>query len=251
MTKFIITLTDRSHNAQLDLRKEKLSTLNQVGFFKIDEGGNISNYEYTMTYFGTSSIQVTLRRFLENRLSTNREGSGIFSNYVSKSQLDSFIKFAKKHGKVIEVFNLDSSFLDVLNSFLEEEKTLLSQIKELENSFTKINYLDSKGRYRKINYKCIIIKTNPESSYSQNQIYISDDHTNITHVMEGSYSCDMKLKEKCITYYGYYNLGGSIFTILKAGKRGREKYLDLMKQLSDLNEKRRKAVLEYILNLFK
>ena len=249
MAKFIITLTDRGFYSELDLRKEKLQELRYLSYFKVDEDGNVLSKESTATFYGTSSLLRTIESFLKDSMCVNRAG-GYTSNYISADALIKFIKFAKKNGKVVELQDLDNSFLTVLGSFMEEQSIITSQIKELEKTFKEVNYLDSKGRYKKIDYKNIIIKCTT-NAYSQNVIYISDDNTNITHTVEGTHTADMKLKETNITYYSYYNLGRSeSFTILKTNKKGRVQYLDLVKQLCDLNQRRRKIINQYLTAFF-
>jgi hypothetical protein len=250
MTKYIITLTDRSYYSELDLRKERLGKLDELSYFKINEEGEVVSKETTATYFKISSSIRALNLFLNDKMSINTSGA-FRGNFISKDNFSKFIKFAKKNGKVVELENLDTSFLSVLESFDLEQKGIVSKITELENSFTSINYLDSKGRFKKINYRNIII-FQKSSSYSDTVTYISDDNTNITHVVMGSCNSDIRLKEEFINYYSYYHLGGDEgFSILKANKKGREQYLILMNQLTELNARREKVVREYELSLLK
>jgi hypothetical protein len=250
MTKFIITLTDRNFYSELDLRKEKLGELRYLSYFKIDEKGNVISKETTATFYNISSSLRVINSFLNDNMSINR-ADNFNSNFISDGTLSKFIKFAKKNGKVVELDSIDTSFLSVLGSFMEEQSIIASQIKELEKTFKAVNYLDSKGRYKRIDYKNIIVKTQT-SPYSPNAIYISDDNKNITHIVEGTFTTDMKLKETSITYYSYYSLGRSeSFTILKANKKGRDQYLNLMNDLTELNANRVRVVKEYELSLFK
>lgn len=251
MTKFIITFTDRGWRSELDLRKEKLHDLVYLSFFKVDEKGNVLATESTATYFNTSSKLHTIKRFLTDRLSENKEDRSIFSNYMSPSALKNFLKFTKKYGKVVELESIDISFLDVLNSFDESAKIIFDKIDKLKSTFTAVDYLDKKGRYRKIDCKNIIIYRN-SSSYQESVFYISDNTTTITYSVKGSYTYDYKLKDENMTYYGYYNLGGERgFKILRASKKGREEFVTLLKEISELNEKRAEVIKNYILNFFK
>jgi len=231
MTKVYVTLTDRSHYQELDLRKNKLSTKKNISFFKVNDEGEVEGHESTALYYGNDSIISTYKSVLKGNFKPNLNDNGFWNHYITKEKFDKFIKFSNKHGNVVILDETNSdSILSIIEGFSNELRELFNEKKELESTFKSLELKDKRGRWKKINYKNIIIFSTKRNSY-ESFIKISDRNTNITHAVNDTRFFDFKLVEENHNYYGFYHFGEPK-VILKAGIKGTRKYLDICERIT-------------------
>jgi hypothetical protein len=251
MLKTYVTLTDRNHYSVLDQRKNPKSSLSEITFFKVNENGEVVEYKNIGANYGgglgVDQYREVLRGFYRKN---NSNDTGFFGTYISKETYNKFMKFAKKNGKVIE-YNHDNDAvnLDIINKFTSELNDLNDELTSLENTFRSLELKGKNGRWRKINYKNIIIFSKNDSYSYGNNIQISDKNTNITHSVNSSSLYEFQLKETSHTYYGFYNFG-TPYKVLKAGIKGTKKYLEICERITAKNKELYKFVNEQRNNLF-
>jgi hypothetical protein len=248
MSKIYITLTDRNHNEELDLRKKKLSTKQNISFFKVNEEGEVEGYQTTAFYYEESIIS-TYINVLEGKFKVNKKDGGFWSNYISKYDFDKFIKFSNKHGNVIILNETDNStILSIYEDFKKEINILFNEKKELESRFKKLEIKDKNGRWKKIDYKNIIIFSSSQNGYTSN-IKISDENKNISHAINNANYHNFKLIMEQHNYYSFYNFGTPNI-VLKAGIKGTREYLDICKRITIKNKEIYTFVKTKLIDLF-
>jgi hypothetical protein len=244
MTNYIITLTDRSPYNELDLRKEKLRTPDRVWIFKMD-GSRLVGTNDTATYYEVDSSISFMKCLAENRFSSVRgeTDSSIFSSGIRQSDFDRFLKFAKKNGKVAELNSLDifTGEYHRLEEMLRTIKVVNDEIKSTLSLFRKVEYLDKKRCFRRVNCKNKIFYS-PE----KNVAWISNDQTFITKRIQDPLAyVGSIISDADIRYYSVSGLASSNsfiktydekFFIYDGGKRGINKYLELVSRTAEIRK---------------
>jgi len=248
MSKVIITQTDRGISSELDLRKNKLYShglKDVITIFEIDDLGEVKASLSTARYYNVDSHHTFINNIKRERLDENPKGKGgfgLFNNYIKKTTFDKYLKFAKKNGSYKEY----SSISEILNPemilSLENQVGLIvdkiKETKDLLKSKKTINPCNSKGQYRKINYKNLLIV-----NHDVKQASLTDDLTFLTKTINNPLSITSSSIEENITYYGIsgllrsnsFNSASKNYCIYSLGKKGVKTFTQLNAQLEGLN----------------
>ena len=234
--KVIITRTDRCIFENFDLRSKKLYSIRYTYFLLMDENNDLVSYYINADFYNNKNNLTNLKNIYYFRKSDEKE----------KNNVNKFIKFAKKHGKVIEMSledynklfeNEDKNFIPLK----QELKDLNNKVNNLLNNLRKIEGKDKKGRWKKCNIPNLIMV-----NHQTENAFISDERTHIIRKYYGYSYGRFKIEEADVDYWGYscYLSSNSnsclypdSFTIYKAGKKGIKSFMELMEERNKIHNK--------------